>query len=92
MGLGSGEMPATLTPELEGEGLCNRLSEGRGLGLECLGLWEEGWKLNPLSLREEGWVWTLGSSKYCQMHSTAAPQPGLGTLVPVASRDSSFVT
>lgn len=44
-----------------------------------------------LGMREEGWVWTLGSSKeYGQIHSTAAPQPGLGALVPVASRDSSF--
>lgn len=57
------------------------------MGLGCPGLREEGWKLG---LREEGWVWNLGSSKeYCQIHSTTAPQPGLGALVPVASRDSS---
>lgn len=44
----------------------------------------------PLGVRGEGWVWTLGYSKeHCQIHSTATPQPGLGALVPVASRDSS---
>lgn len=49
-----------------------------------------GMEAEPLGVRGEGWVWTLGYSKeHCQTRSTTTPQPDLGTLVPVASRDSS---